>query len=44
MEQQFLAAAGNDLMAGIASGVIDTEDKRKKLLDRYGEELRSKYS
>jgi hypothetical protein len=32
MEQQFLAAAGNDLMARIASGEIDTEDKRKKLL------------
>ena len=30
-------------MARIASGEIDTEAKRKKLLDRYGEELKSKY-
>ncbi|MBD8687828.1 MULTISPECIES: hypothetical protein [unclassified Rhizobium] len=44
MEQQFLAAAGNDLMARIASGEIDTEAKRKKLLDQYGEELERKYS
>jgi hypothetical protein len=43
MEQQFLAAAGNDLMARIASGEIDTEAKRKKLLDQYGEELKRKY-
>ncbi len=43
MEQQFIAAAGNDLMARIASGEIDTEAKRKKLLDQYGEELKSKY-
>lgn len=44
MEQQFLAAAGNDLMARIASGEIDTEAKRKKLLHQYGDELKSKYS
>ncbi|UHS64308.1 recombinase family protein [Agrobacterium vaccinii] len=43
MEQQFLAAAGNDLMARIGSGEIDTEAKRKKLLDQYGEELERKY-
>ena len=43
MEQQFIAAAQNDFVAKIASGEIDTEDKRKKLLDRYGEELRGKY-
>ena len=42
MEQQFLATAGNDLMARIASGEIDTEAKRKKLLDHYGEELERK--
>ena len=30
-------------MARIASGEIDTEAKRKKLLDQYGEELKSKY-
>jgi len=44
MEQQFLAAAQNDLMAKIASGEADTEQKRKKLLDAYAEELRCKYS
>ena len=43
MEQQFVAAAGNDLMARIASGEIDTEEKRKKLLERCGEELEHKY-
>lgn len=37
MELQFMAAASNDLMARIASGEIDT--KEKKLLDRYAEEL-----
>ena len=30
-------------MARIASGEIDTEAKRKKLLDPYGEELKRKY-
>ena len=30
MEQQFITAAQNDLMARIASGEIDTEQKRKK--------------
>ncbi|QHW11994.1 hypothetical protein FY145_20850 [Agrobacterium tumefaciens] len=39
MEQQFITAAQNDLMARIASGEIDTEQKRKKLLDSYEEEL-----
>ncbi len=43
MEQQFITAAQNDLMARIASGEIDTEQKRKKLLDAYAEELRCKY-
>ncbi|CUX62514.1 hypothetical protein D3C87_969350 [compost metagenome] len=43
MEQQFITAAQNDLMARIASGEIDTEQKRKKLLDSYEEELRRKY-
>ncbi len=41
--QQFLVAAGDDLIARIASGEIDTEEKRKKLLDRYGEELERKH-
>ncbi|MGF9693952.1 hypothetical protein AAIH46_14150 [Rhizobium sp. 0TCS1.26] len=39
VQQQSVAAARNDLLARIASGEIDTEHKRKKLLDRYGEEL-----
>ncbi|WP_404943818.1 hypothetical protein [Rhizobium ruizarguesonis] len=43
LEQQFLAAAQNDLMAKIASGEIDTEAKKQKLLDAYAEELKSKY-
>ena len=43
MDHQFLGVASNDLMARIASGEIDTEAKRKKLLDQYDEELKSKY-
>ncbi|KVK42395.1 hypothetical protein L901_26810, partial [Agrobacterium sp. D14] len=43
MEQQFITAAQNDLMARIASGELETEEKRKKLLDAYAEELRCKY-
>ncbi|WP_427832792.1 hypothetical protein [Agrobacterium pusense] len=43
MEQQFITAAQNDLMAKIASGEIDTEAKKQKLLDAYAEELRCKY-
>jgi hypothetical protein len=43
MEQQFIAAAGNDLMARIASGEIDTEEKREKPLGQYAEELRLLY-
>ncbi len=39
LEQRLLAAAQNDLMAKIASGEIDTEQKRKKLLSEYAEEL-----
>jgi hypothetical protein len=39
MQQQFLAAAQNDLMARMASGEIDTVHKRKQLLDGYAEEL-----
>jgi hypothetical protein len=38
-----LAAAQNDLMAKAASGEIDTETKKQKLLDAYAEELKSKY-
>ncbi|MGO7177958.1 hypothetical protein ACCT06_29330 [Rhizobium ruizarguesonis] len=43
LEHQFLAAAQNDLMAKIASGEIDTEAKKQKLLDAYAEALKSKY-
>ncbi|MGO7472557.1 hypothetical protein ACCT24_37195 [Rhizobium ruizarguesonis] len=43
LEQQFPAAAQNDLMAKIASGEIDTEAKKQKLLEAYAEELKSKY-
>jgi hypothetical protein len=39
MGQQFLAAAQNDLMARMASGEIDLEAKKQKLLDAYAEEL-----
>jgi DNA invertase Pin-like site-specific DNA recombinase/flagellar biosynthesis chaperone FliJ len=39
MQQQFVAAAQNDLMSRIASGAIDTEHKKKKLLEAYSEEL-----
>jgi hypothetical protein len=38
MEHQFLTA-GNDLMASMASGELDSELKREKLLAGYGEEL-----
>ncbi|MCI9867434.1 hypothetical protein RHIZ_15880 [Rhizobium skierniewicense] len=44
MQRHFVAAAQNDLISRIASGEIDTDAKRKKLLDQYGEELKSKYS
>ena len=43
MQLQFVAAAQNDLILRIASGEIDTDAKRKKLLDCYGEELTSRY-
>jgi len=32
-QQQFVASAQNDMMARIASGEIDTEANRKKLLE-----------
>ena len=31
LQQQFIAAAQNELMARLASGEIDTEDKKQKL-------------
>lgn len=43
MERQFMVSAQRDFEARVASGEIDTEAKRKKLLDTYIEELRSKY-
>src|SRR3546814_14004690 len=39
MQQQFVAAAQNDLLAGIASGEIDTAAERTKHLEAYAEEL-----
>ena len=39
MQQQFVASAQNDMMARIASGEIDTEAKKEKLLEAYAEEL-----
>ena len=41
--QQFLAAAQNDFMARLAAGELDTEHKRKKLLEAYAEELLRTY-
>ena len=41
LQQQFITAAQNDLMTRIASCELDTEEKRKKLLSDYVEELRS---
>ena len=43
MQHQFVAAAQNDLMSRIASGEIDTEHKKKKLLEAYAEELLKKF-
>ncbi len=43
MQQQFVAAAQNDLLTRIASGEIDTERKKKKLLEAYAEELLKKF-
>ncbi|THV28554.1 hypothetical protein FAA86_23980, partial [Rhizobium rosettiformans W3] len=42
MQQQFFAAAENDLMTRMASGEIDTEGKKQKLLAGYAEELSRK--
>ncbi len=42
-EQQFLAAAQNDFMARLASGELDTDAKKQKLLKAYAEELLRKY-
>ena len=39
MQQQFVAAARNDMLARIASGEIDKVQKCKKLLEAYAEEL-----
>jgi flagellar biosynthesis chaperone FliJ len=43
MEQPFLAAAQNGFMARLASGELDTEAKKQKLLNAYVEELSRKY-
>ncbi len=39
MEQQFLAAAGNDLLARLVSVEIDTAARRKRLFYEYCEAL-----
>jgi hypothetical protein len=39
LRQQFIAAAQNDLMARLASGEIDTEAKKNKLIEAYLEEM-----
>jgi trans-aconitate methyltransferase len=38
-----MVIAQRDFEARVASGELDTEQKRKRLLDTYVEELRSKY-
>jgi site-specific DNA recombinase len=35
LQQQFFAAAQNDLMARMASGEFDTEAKKNKLIEAY---------
>jgi hypothetical protein len=40
MERQFMVSAHNDFEARVAAGELDTEVKRRKLLDTYIEELR----
>ncbi|WP_154719382.1 hypothetical protein [Ciceribacter sp. T2.26MG-112.2] len=39
IEHPFVDAAQNDLMARLSPGAYDPRAERKKLLDRYGEEL-----
>jgi hypothetical protein len=43
MIERFLAQTQGDYERRLAAGELDTEAKRKKLLDRYGEELKSRY-
>ncbi|MCC8934792.1 hypothetical protein [Rhizobium sp. 'Codium 1'] len=43
MEAKFKAMVDQDVLARQLSGELDTEQKRKKLLDRYGEEFTRKY-
>ncbi|MCZ8158656.1 MAG: recombinase family protein [Rhizobiaceae bacterium] len=42
LQQQFFAAAQNDLMTRMASGEIDTEVKKDKLIEAYIDELSRK--
>ena len=42
LQQQFFAAAQNDLMTRLASGEIVTEAKKDKLIDAYIDELSRK--
>ncbi len=43
LEQRLKLQHEYDFQQRLKAGEIDTEQKRKKLLDRYGEELKSKY-
>ncbi|MCJ8236702.1 hypothetical protein [Peteryoungia algae] len=43
MEAKFKAMVDQDVLARQLSGELGTEDKKQKLLDRYGEELIRKY-
>ncbi|CAN7388783.1 recombinase family protein [Pararhizobium sp. LjRoot255] len=43
MEKRFQVEKHNDYLEKLAAGELDTEQKQKKLLDAYAEELRCKY-
>ncbi len=42
LQQRFITAAQNDLMARLASGEIDTEAKQNKLIEAYIDEMSRK--
>ncbi|APO68997.1 hypothetical protein IE4872_CH03398 [Rhizobium gallicum] len=43
MERRFIAEAHADFAEKLEAAELDTEQKQKKLLDAYAEELQSKY-
>lgn len=43
MERRFVAEVHADFIEKLEAGEIDTQQKQKKLLDSYEEELRRKY-